>query len=106
MKPNPPTLEGPIIATFGMTNKWTCSSTGGNPAPIITLRIGNSSLTDGINQTSALQFDKTYTVTTVLSWAPRIDDNGKFLNCDVHHQQTSGTIPQTVSFQLTVNGML
>ncbi|VDH89690.1 Hypothetical predicted protein [Mytilus galloprovincialis] len=101
--PNPPTLNGAQTLLLGTTYQWACISTGGNPSPIMTLRIGNSQFSTGITQTSVLQSDKTYTVTSTLSWAPSISKNGQTLYCDVKHQETRGNNLQTVSLQLTVN---
>ena len=71
----------------------------------MSLRKGNIKFTTGTAQSSVLQSDDTYTVTTVLSWAPDITDNNQFLYCDVQHQQTQGNSLQTTSLLLKVNGI-
>ncbi|CAC5415121.1 unnamed protein product [Mytilus coruscus] len=101
--PNQPTLNGSQTLLPGTTYQWTCISTGGNPSPAMTLRVGNSQFSTGITQTSVLKSDKTYTVTSTLSWAPSISNNGQTLYCDVKHPETRGNNLQTVSLQLIVN---
>ncbi|CAG2194107.1 unnamed protein product [Mytilus edulis] len=101
--PNQLTLNGSQTLSLGTTYQWACISTGGNPSPIMTLWIGNSQFSTGITQTSVLQSDKTYTVTSTLSWAPSVSNNGQTLYCDVKHQETRGYNMQTASLQLTVN---
>ena len=70
----------------------------------MTMRIGNMQFSAGLNQTSILQSDNTYTVTSVLSWAPDIINHGQTIYCDVRHQETRGNNLQTVGVQLTING--
>ena len=101
-EPNTPTLTGPTSLTPGITKQWTCVSLGGIPAPAMSFRIGNNKLTSGVNTNAALQTDKTYTVTGVLTWVPSLTNNGDTLYCDVEHQQTRGNNLQTVSLQLSV----
>ncbi|CAC5377793.1 unnamed protein product [Mytilus coruscus] len=105
-EPNQPTLTGSQTLSPGSTYVWTCISTGGNPSPTLTMRIGNSQFNTGITQSSVLQSDNTYTVTSALSWAPSISNNGQTLHCDVQHPETRGNNLQTVSLQLTVNDPL
>ncbi|XP_063420686.1 synaptogenesis protein syg-2-like [Mytilus trossulus] len=100
--PNQPTLTGSQSLSPGSMYVWTCISTGGNPAPTLILRIGNSQFSTGITKTSVLQSDKTHSVTITLSWAPSISNNGQTLYCDVKHPETRGNILQTASLQLTV----
>jgi hypothetical protein len=104
-QPNNPTLTGPTNLSPGATNSWTCTSKGGNPAPTMSLRIGSSVFTNGVSQTSVLEADNSYTVTSILSWAANVNNNGQTLYCDVQHQETLGNTVQTVSLQITVNGM-
>ena len=92
--------------TTGTTNQWICTSTGGMPAPTITMRIGSTQFTSGVTQTTTIQSDGTYTIMAVLSWAPTTGNNDQRLYCDVEHQETRGSRLQTVGLQLTVNGMI
>ncbi|XP_071166138.1 hemicentin-1-like [Mytilus edulis] len=105
-EPNQPTLTGSQSLSPGSTYVWTCISTGGNPAPTLTMRIGSSQFNTGITQSSVLQSDNTYTVTSSLSWAPSVSNNGQTLFCDVQHSETRGNNLQTVSLQLTVTAPL
>ncbi|CAC5377794.1 HMCN [Mytilus coruscus] len=100
-EPNHPTLTGSQILILGTTYQWTCISTGGIPSPLMTMWIGNSQINTGITQSSILQSDGTYIVTSTLSWAPNIRDNGQTLYCHVQHPATR--VNKTVSLQLTVN---
>ncbi|XP_052103233.1 hemicentin-1-like [Mytilus californianus] len=100
-EPNHPTLTGSQILILGTTYQWTCISTGGIPSPLMTMWIGNSQINTGITQSSILQSDGTYSVTSTLSWAPNIRDNGQTLYCHVQHPATR--VNKTVSLQLTVN---
>ncbi|XP_071166173.1 basement membrane-specific heparan sulfate proteoglycan core protein-like isoform X2 [Mytilus edulis] len=106
IEPNQPTLTGPQTLLTGNIYQWTCISTGGNPAPTMTMRIGNIHFSTGITQSSVMQSDSTHTVTASLSWNPSISNNGQTLYCDVQHSQTRGNNLQTVSLQLTVNDPL
>ncbi|XP_063420714.1 hemicentin-1-like [Mytilus trossulus] len=106
IEPSQPTLTGPQTLLTGNTYQWTCISTGGNPSPTMTLRIGNSQFSTGITQSSVLQSDSTHTVTVSLSWNPSISNNGQTLFCDVQHSETRGNNLQTASLQLTVNDPL
>ncbi|CAC5377805.1 unnamed protein product [Mytilus coruscus] len=106
-EPDQPTLTAtsPTV-TSGTKHNWTCISTGGNPQPKMTMRIGNSQFSTGIEQTSEQQSDNTLTVTVVLSWAPTIAYNGLTLYCDVKHKETRGEDVQTASLQLIVIGSI
>lgn len=108
-EPNTPmlTASSPTVSS-GTTNEWTCISTGGNPPPNITMRIGNSQLTwlsTVLQQSAVQQSDNTYTITSVLSWAPNVSFDGRILYCDVQHKDTRGLNDQTASLLLNVIGM-
>ena len=108
-EPNTPmlTASSPTVSS-GTTNEWTCISTGGNPPPNITMRIGNSQLTwlsTVLQQSAVQQSDNTYTITAVLSWAPNVSFDGRILYCDVQHKDTRGLNDQTASLLLKVIGM-
>ncbi|CAG2194109.1 HMCN [Mytilus edulis] len=105
-EPNTPmlTASSPTVSS-GTTNEWTCISTGGNPPPNITMRIGNSQLTwlsTVLQQSAVQQSDNTYTITSVLSWAPNVSFDGRILYCDVQHKDTRGLNDQTASLLLNV----
>ena len=103
-EPNQPILTGPNTVIQTSTNQWTCKSTGGNPAPLMGLRIDSRQFESGITKSTFQNSDNTYTVISVLSWAPSITDDGQTLSCDVQHQETRGNDLQTASLQLSVNG--
>ena len=100
--PNQPTLTGPSVVKYGSTNEWTCISTGGKPAPTMTMRIGNSMFTSGTASKTVLQSDNTYTVSSVLSWSPSMAYHGQSLYCDVQYQEAGETDLKTDSLLLTI----
>ncbi|CAC5377795.1 HMCN [Mytilus coruscus] len=105
-EPNKPVLTGFRTVLSGTTYEWTCISTGGNPPPKITMRIGNIQFSNGSKPSPVLQSDNTYTVTCILSLAPNISFNGQTLFCDVQHSETRGLNYQTVSLPLIVIDLL
>lgn len=102
-QPQTPTLTGPLAVISGTTRTWTCVSIGGNPAPTMTMRIGNTALSNQLTVSSVLEpSSNTYRVTGTLTWAPTSVNNQQTLFCDVSHPETLGNTPQTVSQPLTV----
>ena len=104
MEPNNPVLTGPTSVLLGSISEWTCTTSGGRPAPTMSIRIGNSKIINGVTQTSVQQPDNTYIVTSVLSWAPTTDNQDKTLYCDVQHHNTQGNNIRTASLLLNIIG--
>ena len=105
--PNQPTITGPTDIIDGTSSTHVCVSTGGNPSPVMTMRIGQTTLTaaDGLIETTEfLQADFSYTVTQTVTWNPTLANNGQTMFCQVDHDETRANNPQIVSLQLTVRG--
>ncbi|XP_063441331.1 hemicentin-1-like isoform X2 [Mytilus trossulus] len=103
--PNQPTITGPTDIIDGTSSTHVCVSTGGNPSPVMSMRIGQTPLTaaDGIVETTEfLQADFSYTVTQTITWNPTLANNGQTIFCQVDHDETRANNPQIVSLQLTV----
>ncbi|VDI33616.1 Hypothetical predicted protein [Mytilus galloprovincialis] len=103
--PNQPTITGPTDIIDGTSSTHVCVSTGGNPSPVMTMRIGQTTLTaaDGLIETTEfLQADFSYTVTQTITWNPTLANNGQTMFCQVDHDETRANNPQIVSLQLTV----
>ncbi|CAC5393170.1 HMCN [Mytilus coruscus] len=103
--PNTPKLTGPTDIIDGTSSTHTCVSTGGNPNPVMTMRLGQTTLTaaDGITETVEYsQANVSYVLTQTITWTPRLSDNGQRIFCQVDHPETRPNNPQIVSLQLKV----
>lgn len=100
--PQRPTISGPNTVISGTSTTWTCISTGGNPEPTMSIRIGNNVFSQEVNVNSVFdQSSNTYRVTGTLAWAPQSYHNQMTIYCDVEQPETMDR-PQTVSLPLTV----
>ncbi|XP_076111872.1 uncharacterized protein LOC143080082 isoform X2 [Mytilus galloprovincialis] len=101
--PDTPTFDGPSNLTPGQQGLWTCMSSNGFPAGVMSMRNQNKNTQFTSEFTSYTVLDqKSYDVTGTLTWSPVIVNNGDTICCDVTHTTTLGSTPQTVCRQITV----
>ncbi|VDI57907.1 Hypothetical predicted protein, partial [Mytilus galloprovincialis] len=101
--PDTPTLTGPSNLTPEQQGTWTCISSNGFPASIMTMRNmnKNTQFTTEFTSSSTLN-QKSYDVTGTLTWSPVTVNNEDTICCDVTHTTTLGNTPQTVCRQITI----